>query len=161
MPWSKQDYPNSMKNLGERTRNKAIEIANALLEDGYDDSRAIAIATSQAKQWAENRGYDGRSSSDSNSNGSSSDSTSNGRSSSMSSPKPRGTSHSDNSSQHVVPHEKGWAVQRDGANRPSYVFDTKSEALSKGAEIARNQKVNLVVHKQDGTIERHENYHER
>lgn len=57
MPWSKDDYPQSMKNLTAKTREKAIEIANALLEDGYDEGRAIAIATSQAEEWAENRGY--------------------------------------------------------------------------------------------------------
>lgn len=31
-------------------REKAIEIANALLRDGYEEKRAIAIATSQAKK---------------------------------------------------------------------------------------------------------------
>ena len=34
MPWNKQDYPVSMKNLEPRVRHKAIEIANALLEMG-------------------------------------------------------------------------------------------------------------------------------
>jgi hypothetical protein len=33
MPWTKTDYPNSMKNLLAAVRNKAIEIANALLEE--------------------------------------------------------------------------------------------------------------------------------
>ncbi|WP_338776524.1 DUF2188 domain-containing protein [Metabacillus sp. FJAT-52054] len=55
MPWSKQDYPDSMKNLPDKTREKAIEIANALLEDKYDEGRAIAIATSQAEKWADGR----------------------------------------------------------------------------------------------------------
>lgn len=32
MPWSKKEYPDSMKNLPEDVRAKAIEIANALLE---------------------------------------------------------------------------------------------------------------------------------
>ncbi|SDD31164.1 hypothetical protein SAMN02799630_02741 [Paenibacillus sp. UNCCL117] len=43
-----------MKNLDTRVRNKAVEIANALLEDGYEEGRAIAIATAQAKEWNEN-----------------------------------------------------------------------------------------------------------
>lgn len=56
MPWSKNDYPESWKNFSPEVRDKAIEIGNALLEDeGYDEGRAIAIATSQAKEWAENR----------------------------------------------------------------------------------------------------------
>lgn len=55
MPWSSQNYPPSLKNLTPETRSKAIEIANALLEEGYDPGRAIAIATAQAEKWAENR----------------------------------------------------------------------------------------------------------
>lgn len=56
MPWSEQDFPNSWKNFRAEVRRKAIEIGNALLEQGYQDERAIPIATSQAKEWAENRG---------------------------------------------------------------------------------------------------------
>ncbi|GIO40762.1 hypothetical protein [Paenibacillus apis] len=58
MPWSKGDYPPSMKNLDSRVRNKAIEIANALLEDGYEEGRAIAIATAKAEEWDENHPKD-------------------------------------------------------------------------------------------------------
>ncbi len=50
MPWSKNDYPDSMKNLEPQVREKAIEIANALLRDNYEEGRAIAIATSQARK---------------------------------------------------------------------------------------------------------------
>lgn len=56
MPWSQKDYPVSMKNLTADVRNKAIEIANALLEDGYEEGKAIAIATAKAEEWAERRG---------------------------------------------------------------------------------------------------------
>ncbi|GAA0135731.1 hypothetical protein YSY43_25710 [Paenibacillus sp. YSY-4.3] len=54
MPWNKQDYPVSMKKLDTRVRNKAIEIANALLEEGYEEGRAIAIGTAKAHEWDEN-----------------------------------------------------------------------------------------------------------
>ncbi|KKO52129.1 hypothetical protein [Paenibacillus sp. DMB20] len=54
MPWSKGDYPPSMKNLEPRVRNKAVEIANALLEEGSEEGRAIAIATAKAEEWNEN-----------------------------------------------------------------------------------------------------------
>lgn len=37
-------------------RNKAIDIANALLADGAEEPRAIAIATAKAEEWATNRG---------------------------------------------------------------------------------------------------------
>ena len=56
MPWTKDDYPDSMKNLMAEVRNKAIDIANALMEDGYEEDRAIPIAISQAEKWAENHG---------------------------------------------------------------------------------------------------------
>jgi uncharacterized protein YdaT len=53
MPWTKQDYPASMKNLNPAVRHKAIDIANALLEKEHmPEGRAIAIATSQAEEWA-------------------------------------------------------------------------------------------------------------
>ncbi|MET3321415.1 UNVERIFIED_ORG: uncharacterized protein YdaT [Peribacillus simplex] len=34
MPWNKNDYPDSMKNLDKDVREKATEIANALLDEG-------------------------------------------------------------------------------------------------------------------------------
>ncbi|MBM7569243.1 DUF2188 domain-containing protein [Paenibacillus sacheonensis] len=55
MPWTHDDYPDSLKNFLAPVRNKAVDIANALLEDGYEEGRAISIATSQAKEWAEHR----------------------------------------------------------------------------------------------------------
>ena len=56
MPWTKKDYPSSFKNFNSKTRNKAIEIANALVdEEGYEEGRAIAIATQKAKEWASDR----------------------------------------------------------------------------------------------------------
>ncbi|MCC7206252.1 MAG: DUF2188 domain-containing protein [Anaerolineae bacterium] len=56
MPWTDTNYPDSLKNFMAPVRRKAIEIANALLEDGYSEGRAIAIATAQAEEWAQNRG---------------------------------------------------------------------------------------------------------
>ncbi len=44
-----------MKNLTVEVRNKAIEIANALQEKGYEEGKSIAIATAKAEEWAENR----------------------------------------------------------------------------------------------------------
>lgn len=53
MPWDKENYPDSMKNLERPVKEKAIEIANALVEEGYEDDRAIPIAISQAKKWGD------------------------------------------------------------------------------------------------------------
>lgn len=60
MPWKKNDYPPSMKNLEPRVRNKAVEIANALLEEGYEEGRAIAIGTAKAEEWDKNHPRDDR-----------------------------------------------------------------------------------------------------
>lgn len=55
MPWNKKKYPDAMKNLDKRVRDKAIEIANALVEkEKMDDGTAIPIAISKAKEWADN-----------------------------------------------------------------------------------------------------------
>ncbi|PAD62750.1 hypothetical protein CHH79_16725 [Bacillus siamensis] len=54
MPWSMKDYPQSLKNLEEPVKKKAIEIANAMVDEGYEEGRALPIATSQAKEWKEN-----------------------------------------------------------------------------------------------------------
>jgi uncharacterized protein YdaT len=52
MPWSESHFPPSMLHLSPPVRAKAIEIASALLAEGYDEGNAIRIATSQAKRWA-------------------------------------------------------------------------------------------------------------
>ncbi len=41
-----------MLHLSPLVRGKAIEIANALLADGYDEGKSIRIAIAQAKRWA-------------------------------------------------------------------------------------------------------------
>ena len=41
-----------MRNLADGARRKAIAIANALLEEGYEEGRAIRIAIAQAKRWS-------------------------------------------------------------------------------------------------------------
>ncbi|HEX8011074.1 MAG TPA: hypothetical protein VF814_09085 [Casimicrobiaceae bacterium] len=51
MPWSSTYYPNSMKHLPPLTREKAIEIANALLAEGMDEGMAIGVAIAKAKEW--------------------------------------------------------------------------------------------------------------
>ena len=45
MPWNKRNYPVSMKNLEPRVREKAVEIANALLEEGNEEGKATILVT--------------------------------------------------------------------------------------------------------------------
>ena len=52
MPYSKNDYPTSMKNLPTDTRDKAIEIANELEQNkGMKPGIAIPTAIKKAKEW--------------------------------------------------------------------------------------------------------------
>jgi len=56
MTWTKTDYPLAMKNLNEEVREKAIEIANALVEkENMNEGMSILIAISKAKEWSENK----------------------------------------------------------------------------------------------------------
>ena len=51
MPWNDYYYPASMKHLPPPVRSKAIEIANALLAQGYAEGQAIRMAIATAKRW--------------------------------------------------------------------------------------------------------------
>lgn len=56
------------------------------------------------------------------------------------------------SGQHIVPHAGGWSVRRAGASRATSTHATQAEAITAGAQIARNQKTELYVHGKDGRI---------
>lgn len=58
MPWTVESYPAAMKNLPPFVREKAILIANALLEAGHPEDQSIRIAIARAKGWAEQRRVD-------------------------------------------------------------------------------------------------------
>lgn len=58
MPWTPQRYPPAMSELPLAVRLKAIEIANAMLDQGSDEGMAIRVAIATAKKWA--AGQDGR-----------------------------------------------------------------------------------------------------
>jgi uncharacterized protein YdaT len=53
---------------------------------------------------------------------------------------------------HVVPHQDGWAVKREGAERASSVHSTQKEALEAGRPIAEREKTELVTHGTNGKI---------
>ena len=55
---------------------------------------------------------------------------------------------------HVVPHDEGWAVEKEGASRATSVHGVKAEAVSAGRERAKSGEAGrLVIHRQDGTIQ--------
>jgi len=50
--------------------------------------------------------------------------------------------------------EQHWEVKRQGAERASFVFETKEEAIEKARAVAKNNKPSqVIVHKKDGVIE--------
>lgn len=51
MPWYNGDYPPSYKNQPDFLREKAVEIANALLSEGVEEGIAIATGLKRAKQF--------------------------------------------------------------------------------------------------------------
>ncbi len=53
MPWYNGDYPPSYKNQPGFLKEKAVEIANALLEEGVEEGIAIATGLKCARQFFE------------------------------------------------------------------------------------------------------------
>lgn len=51
-PWNREYFPAAMRHLDVEVRDKAIEIANALLREGHDEGFAIRVAIAKAKEWA-------------------------------------------------------------------------------------------------------------
>ncbi len=56
-------------------------------------------------------------------------------------------------SYHVVPGKEGrWLVKRSGTTRPSGVFESQSEAISRARDLAKSKNSELVVYGKDGRI---------
>ncbi|MBE9168225.1 DUF2188 domain-containing protein [Pleurocapsales cyanobacterium LEGE 06147] len=143
MPWTYDDYPTSMKNLTAEVRRKAIDIANALLDDGYEEGRAIAIATAQAKKWAKRRD---KQIAKKNTGGST------GQAVAPESEK------GDGESIHVVPDPKreGWiATQKQKRIAQG---KEKADVINKAQEKAKAQKTELCIHNEQGKVIEEKDY---
>lgn len=55
MPWYNGTYPPSYKNQPPDIRAKAVEIANELLLQGFDEGAAIATGLKKAREFFEER----------------------------------------------------------------------------------------------------------
>ncbi len=62
---------------------------------------------------------------------------------------------------HVVSHGDGWAVLREGAERPTSIHYTELAAEQAGHTLARNEQTELVIHGRDGQVRRREGYGQR
>ena len=60
--------------------------------------------------------------------------------------------------QHVVPHNKGWAVKGAGNEKATKVTSTQKEAINVARSIAKNQKSELLVHNTKGQIRQKDSF---
>lgn len=54
---------------------------------------------------------------------------------------------------HVVPRQGGWAAQKEGAARASFLGDTKAEVEAQARSQAKAEGVELFIHGRDGKIQ--------
>lgn len=142
MPWDLNDYPNSMKNMDPLVRKKAIDIANALEEEGYEDNRAIPIAQSQAQEWYDNASEEEKKEFENKPDPSKTDDH----------PSTANPDLLDNDVK-VFYEDEVWKVQTAGAERAAQTFDYKEDAIKRGEKIASNKESQLIIYKQDGEIQ--------
>src|SRR5262245_41132357 len=53
---------------------------------------------------------------------------------------------------HIVTHENGWAVKREGKSDVESVHATQKEAIDAGRDLALKTDADLVLHRTDGTF---------
>jgi uncharacterized protein YdaT len=137
MPWTKTNYPNSMKNLPATVRNKAVEIGNALLEERHmDEGIAIATAISRAKDWAAEHGKK----------------VDNPEKSRITDVKTHGQDRV------VIPYKKEWAIKLEGKEKVESVFHTKKQAVSQARQEAKEINGSLTIQLKTGKIDKRISY---
>lgn len=138
MPWTKKSYPVSMKNLPADVRGKAIDIANALLEEEQmEEGIAIATGISRAKDWAANRGKKIKSA---NASARPTDAKRHGE------------------DRYVTPHNDGWAVKKERAGRAQKIFERKADAISHARKDARDANAALTIQSKNGRVQKRISY---
>lgn len=146
MPWTMNDYPSSLKNLYQPAKKKAIDIANVLVDEGYDENRAIPIATKQAEEWYNNASQQERN-----------DYLDKGKPTEHKIDYPSRPELMDKV-ELVVPDGNKWAVQSKDAKKAAKVFDTKDKAVEYGKSVAQNKGTQLAIHRENGTHEKTYDY---
>lgn len=53
MPWTEAEHPPALAALPGPVREKALEIANGLLDQGYPEDKALRLALADAREWAD------------------------------------------------------------------------------------------------------------
>lgn len=145
MAWNMQDYPDSLKNFDVLQRKKIIDIANALLDSGYSEDRAIPIATSEGKDWYENASEKELKEFENEDNPSKNDSHD------------TDSANPDLLDEDVVvkydDETEEWTVKSVKAERAAGTYQYKNEAVERAKEIAENKNSNVVTYTKDGKKE--------
>lgn len=149
MPWDMNDYPDSMKNMEPLVRKKAIDIANAMEEEGYEEGRLIPIAQSQAKEWYDNASKEEKEAFKNEKNPSKEDTHDSSGNPEL----------ADNDVE-VFYEDDEWKVQTKGAKRPDQTFNKKEEAVKRAEEMAENKESKVIVYKKDGDKQREKSFEE-
>lgn len=132
MPYTKSEYPDSMKNLQPVVRMKAIDIVNAMLKEGYEEKQAIPISIAQAKDWAK------EATEKEIAELSNKDITEHEK-------KANSARLQDSDVQVSYNQEKEmWSVKSVGAKQVDSYHATKKEAVSRAEEIAENKHTKVI-----------------
>lgn len=59
---------------------------------------------------------------------------------------------------HVVHKNDSWAIEEEGQDTVMSIHDTKEEAVNAARDIARKNKVELIIHNLNGRISRRNSY---
>jgi hypothetical protein len=59
---------------------------------------------------------------------------------------------------HVVPKDNNWAVKRANSDDPEATFQTQEEAIESGRQLARAEKVEFILHGEDGRVRLRDSY---
>lgn len=139
MPWDLSDYPDSFKNMDHVVKKKAIDIANALLDNGYEEGRAIPIATKQAREWADNASEEEI------------------KSYKYGDAPDKQDKHEDTTNEELLDNdvlvyyeEDEWKVRTEDAKRSDSSYETKAEAMNRAKKIAENKDSNVISFTKDG-----------
>ena len=132
MPYSKNDYPQSMKNLDDIVLIKAIDILNAMLAEGYDENAAIPIAISQAKEWKDDASEEEIN-------------TLKHKDIKDHDEKEKDHLQDANVKVYFDKEKQEWAAKSVGAQRVSEYFDSKEKAKEKAQSIADNKGSKVII----------------
>ena len=60
---------------------------------------------------------------------------------------------------HVVTHEAdGWAIKREGSNKPLSTHSTQKDAINAALDVAQDDETNVFIHRRDGRIREVKSY---